>query len=366
MALRYPVIAWIGIPLVIIIMVLIHMLKKKSLYRGGIKAANSRFFRMMPEYRKMKQVRAVLALFLEAAILVSLIMSVILLARPSKTEVTVSGTKKRDILLCLDVSYSICYLNYDLVESLKEVVKGLEGDRFGISIFNTSTVLYVPMTDDYDYIVTKLDELKEYFRLQQIYMDRFVDDDMYVRVSAGEEDEYYALQKQLDYYDAGTLVRNRFKGSSLIGEGLASGIYSFPKLDDEARTRVIIMATDNAEEARGTPIIELDEAADLCREHDIKIFGIFPDEETFNIGKNVGYEEHLKQMKEDVELTGGIFYEQSKSLTVEDIVKDIEHEEAKVVNELSITKVVDKPSVFVIILLISLFVVLTAGVGLIL
>ena len=90
------------------------------------------------------------------AIFTSIIASLILIARPVKTETVSNGTKKRDIYLNLDVSYSICYLNYDLVDNLEDVVRSLDGDRFGISIYNTSTVLYVPMTDDYDFIIRKL------------------------------------------------------------------------------------------------------------------------------------------------------------------------------------------------------------------
>jgi hypothetical protein len=50
----------------------------------------------------------------------------------------------------MDVSYSLYELNAELVDSLEDVVAGLDGDRFGVCIYNTSTVLYVPMTDDYD------------------------------------------------------------------------------------------------------------------------------------------------------------------------------------------------------------------------
>ena len=86
------------------------------------------------------------AILMEVCIIVTILASLVLIARPAKKETVNNGTKKRDIFLCMDVSYSIYELNYDLVSSLEEVVAGLDGDRFGICIYNTSTVLYVPMT----------------------------------------------------------------------------------------------------------------------------------------------------------------------------------------------------------------------------
>ena len=41
--------------------------------------------------------------------------------------------QKRDIMLCLDVSYSLYALNYELADYLEDVVTQLKGDRFGIT-----------------------------------------------------------------------------------------------------------------------------------------------------------------------------------------------------------------------------------------
>ena len=63
-----------------------------------------------------------------------------------------------------------------------------------------------------------------------------------------------------------------------------------------------------------------------------------------------------------MEKTGGVFYEQSKSLTVEDIVTDIQKQEAMRVDELIIKKEVDKPEGFFIALMILLSVSFATGV----
>ncbi len=356
MDLKYPIFLYIGIPVLVAGLVVMHIFGRRRKYKGGRRVANTRFFRGLAEYEGQKQLRRVLAVVLEVCIIGSLISSLILAARPYRTETTSNGVKKRDIFLCLDVSYSICYLNYDLVDSLEEVVAGLKGDRFGILIFNTSSVLYVPMTDDYDFIRQKLEDLKEYFRLQKIYQDETSSYDF------GNTEDYMKMREVLDYYDAGTLVNNYTKGSSLIGEGLASCVYSFPRLASEDRTRLIIMATDNAEMALSTPLVELDGAVDLCIKNHIKMFGLFPDQETYDKGNYSDYTTDMSEFQAGVERTGGTFYQQSKTLTVEDIVADIQRQEALEVDELIITKEIDQPEAFVIVLLVCLTLGFGAGV----
>ena len=355
MELKYSLFLSIGIPVLIAGLFAMHFFGRRKKYLGGRRVANTRFLRGLPEYEGKRALQRVLAVVLEVCIVGALIMSLILAARPYRTETTSNGVKKRDIFLCLDVSYSICYLNYDLVDSLEKVVAGLKGDRFGILIFNTSSVLYVPMTDDYDFICQRLEELKKYFRLQQIYQDS----DYGMNGDYGDLSE---MMETLEYYDAGTLVNNYSKGSSLIGEGLASCVYSFPRLASEDRTRLIIMSTDNAEMALSEPLIELDGAIDLVIKNQIKMFGIFPDQETYDKGNYRDYSSDLQAFESGVERTGGTFYQQSKSLSVEDIVADIQRQEALEVDELIITKQIDQPEAFAIMLLIFLTLGFGAGV----
>ncbi len=352
MELKYPLFLYIGIPVLLAGLFAMHFFGRKRKYRGGKRVANTRFFRILNEYESQKRVRRFLAVVLESCIVLTLIASLALAARPYRTETTSNGVKKRDIFLCLDVSYSICYLNYDLVDSLQKVVAGLKGDRFGILIFNTSSVLYVPMTDDYEFIGKKLEELKEYFRLQKIYQG----------TEYNIDDDYMKMMETLEYYDAGTLVNNYSKGSSLIGEGLASCVYSFPRLASEDRTRVVIMSTDNAQMELSQPLIELDGAIDLVIKNHITMFGLFPDQETYDKGNLRDYAADLSAFENGVNRTGGKFYQQSKTLTVDDIVADIQKQEAMEVDELIITKEVDQPEAFVIIILILITVGFGAGV----
>lgn len=361
MELKNPLFLPAGIPVVAAVVVVFHLIRMKMQYSGGIKAANTRFVKDLPEYKKLKRFRNILGWVTEAALIVSMIASLTLLARPYKTETTGNGVKKRDIFLCMDVSYSIYNLNAELVDRLQSVVSGMKGDRFGIAIYNTSTVLYVPMTDDYDFVVKKLEDIKEYFKLQKKYMEKFGDYKYLSEIPDDEMDEYKKMRNELDYYDAGTLVDNITKGSSLIGEGLASCMYDFPRLEKQNRTRVIIMSTDNAQEERSKPLVELEEAAKLCKKHDITVFGIFPNKKQFDSDMEMEYEEDKQDMKDCVELTGGSFYEESDNLSVDDIITDIQRKEAMEVDEITTTREIDQPKVPLIILMISLLTALGGG-----
>ena len=362
MHLIHPMMVRIGLPVLAVLIIVAHIIRRKIKYKGGVKAANTYFVKSLDVYKSRKAFYTFLSIVLEVCIIASLVASVVLAARPAKKETVSNGTKKRDIFLCMDVSYSIYDLNYELVENLEGVVAGLDGDRFGICIYNTSSVLYVPMTDDYDFINTKLEEIKEYFVLQKEYMEKYYNQNTgYIDSSNIDYEEYMELQEKLEVFDAGTLVRNYEKGSSLIGEGLASCMYSFPRLDDEDRTRIIIMSTDNAQEDLRKPLVELDEAAKLCKKNDIKIFGIFPNQDSWSWMNTSDYSSDEAQFRSAVESTGGKYYKQSESLSVEDIVRDIEREEALEVEEITVTKVNDQPKAAVIALFISVSLMLVAG-----
>ena len=52
MAIKYPLLLKIGIPVVIVAFVLLHVIKKKTKYKGGVRAANTSFARQLPEYKR--------------------------------------------------------------------------------------------------------------------------------------------------------------------------------------------------------------------------------------------------------------------------------------------------------------------------
>ena len=112
---------------------------------------------------------------------------------------------------------------------------------------------------------------------------------------------------------------NEQRGSSIIGDGLASTVYHFSDKDKD-RTKIVIFTTDN--DVYGTEIFDLPEAAELCRQNNIIVYGI---------GTKEMYKKDKKEMQESVELTGGKFYLEEEKETFTDIVNDIQSQSSSLV-----------------------------------
>ena len=182
------------------------------------------------------------------------------------------------------------------------------------------------------------------------------------RISATEEKEHYDdISYKLRYYNAGTLYNNMQRGSSLIGEGLGTALYSFPYLDDSERTRVIIMCTDNELNAMGPEIMNLQESSNACKKYKVTVFGIFPSEEKFYDPMTYNYASCLGEFKNAIENTGGKFYVRTANQSVSEIVQDIQKQEAMVVKTVMSSQTVDLPEIPFVILLICLALGSAAG-----
>ena len=330
----------------------------------------------LPSYKRRLVLYILLKIIGSAGLVTSLLSAAYLMGRPSYNKKIDAGVKRRDIYLCLDVSYSLYELNADFVENLKDVVRGLEGDRVGISIFNTSTVEFMPLTTDMDFTIDKLNELKEYFILQKDYM-RFHDEYEIEEMSNDEflaflgslpKDEYDSfanLVYTLDLIDNPVTLDNDVRGSSLIGEGLASCLFNFPYLEDSERTRVIIMVSDNAQAELEQPAIELAEAANMCKNNDVAVFGIFPPAEALrDLRPEQNFDNLSADMRQNIRKTGGEFYVVGSDFDTEDIISQIRSHEAMQVDEVSVNRQTDYPNRAIMICIIGLVLfVIAKGAG---
>ncbi len=158
MELTYPIILILGI--VALVGIFFFKFKKKDVYQEGKKVANTHYTKNLPYYQELMKKQKILSIAIQATCAFSIVLCFVLVARPAEVQTSNSITYNRDIFLCMDISSSVDELNYELVGELKEIVKNLHGERFGISIFNTSSTLLVPLTDDYDYVNSILDELR--------------------------------------------------------------------------------------------------------------------------------------------------------------------------------------------------------------
>ena len=330
----------------------------------------------LPSYKRRLVLYILLKILGIAGLVTSLLSAAYLMGRPSYNKKIDAGVKRRDIYLCLDVSYSLYDLNADFVENLEDVVRGLEGDRVGISIFNTSTVEYMPLTTDMDFTIDKLKELKEYFVLQREYMhfhdkyniEEMTDEEFLDFLGSLPKDEYDNFANTvytLDLIDNPVTLDSEVRGSSLIGEGLASCLFNFPYLEDSDRTRVIIMVTDNAQAEKAAPAIELAEAANMCKNNDVAVFGIFPPEEALrDLQPGQNFDNLSSDMRQNIRKTGGEFYVIGSDFDTEDVISQIRSHEAMQVDEVSVNRLTDKPDRAIMICILGLILfVIAKGAG---
>ena len=330
----------------------------------------------LPSYKRRLVLYILLKIIGIAGLVTSLLAAAYLMGRPSYNKKIDAGVKRRDIYLCLDVSYSLYDLNADFVENLEDVVRGLEGDRVGISIFNTSTVEYMPLTTDMDFAIDKLKNLEEYFVLQREYMhfkdqnhiEEMTDDEFLKFLEAlpdDEYDEFAAMVYKLDLIDKPVTLDNETRGSSLIGEGLASCLLNFPYLEDSERTRVIIMVTDNAQAENKPPAVELAEAAKMCKNNNVAVFGIFPPKEALrDLRPEQNFDNLSSDMRQNIRKTGGEFYIVGSDFDTESIISQIQSHEAMQVDEVSVSRMTDDPGRAIMICIFGLVLfVIAKGAG---
>ena len=324
MELMFPAALFIGIPIAIILTFI--TIKRKDTFAKGQKVANTKFIEDTPLYKKLMMQYKVFSIIALSSLWIGLVLAIVMLSRPAKVDVVNTELRNRDIFICMDVSTSIDELNLQICKEIKEVVKDLDGERFGITIFNGRSVLLVPLTSDYEYVLETLDTLEECFKQSIAYEEGRLD---------------YLDFELYDYKYEGTIWEDG-RGSSFIGDGLASCLYNFPDLkENNDRSRMIIFITDNELNAiTSTSFVSLPDAAALCAAHDVKVFAVTPEN---IIDRQVFHQAILS--------TGGEHYEVSSNKVFEDLISDIRLTGTAVMQDTKII-ITDKPEVLFVFMLI--------------
>ena len=322
MEIKYPFLI-IVVPLIVILLLFIIKIKKEK-FKEGSKIANTSFIKNTDYFKSKMREYKIIKYFSYITFISMIILLSLLLSRPSKVERKNIKKYNRDIIICMDISTSVDELNMELVNNLKETVNKLSGDRVGVSIFNTSSVLLVPLTDDYNYVSNSLDLIHQSLELNN-----------YNYSSINISDNYFYLR---DYIRSGTLVGNEERGSSLIGDGLASCVYNFSS-KEKNRVKLVIFSTDN--DLAGTPLISLEDAAKISKKENVKVYGI---------GTKKMKDSDRENMEKAVLLTGGKFYDHS-NFSVDKIVSDIEKNSTSLLESNNKTKRYDTPEIPFIIFL---------------
>lgn len=288
------------------------LLARRRLHRADAAAPVSRAERLrgLPSVKRATTRRAAaiagsLALLAGAAVVAGVVG-----ARPMAAQTIQPLDTSRDIMLCLDVSGSMSEVDIEVLEVFEELLEGFEGERIGLTIFNSSPVQVFPLTDDYEFVRGHLQSIRAAF------------DDY-----ASDVPEHWV----------GTLNGT---GSSLIGDGLAACAMRFDHLEDE-RSRSIILATDN--EALGAGIVTVEEAAVYARDAGVRVFALNPVE-----GKDAQISDQLTAA---AETTGGQAYALRGDTTVADIIHEVQEQEARALQGEARIVWRDVPDVWIAVLL---------------
>ncbi|MFL0410158.1 VWA domain-containing protein [Microbacterium paludicola] len=299
--------------LAVILAVTIGVLAGRRAARASAEAApvsRAERLRSLPAVRRATRRRAAAVAGAVALLAGSAVVAGVVGARPMAAQTIQPVDTSRDIMLCLDVSGSMSEVDIEVLEVFEELLEGFQGERIGLTIFNSSPVQIFPLTDDYEFIRGHLQSIKAAF------------------------DDY---SSDIPEHWVGTLNGT---GSSLIGDGLAACTMRFDHLDEE-RSRSIILATDN--EAFGAGIVTLEEASVYARDAGVRVFALNPVE-----GKD---DEISAQLTGAAETTGGQAYALRGDTTVGEIIDEVQEQEARALQGEARVVWRDVPDVWIAVLL---------------
>jgi hypothetical protein len=243
---------------------------------------------------------------------IAVLLGGVVAARPMSVKTIQPINSSRDIMLCLDVSGSMSDVDVEVLGVFEELLKGFEGERIGLTIFNSSPVQVFPLTDDYPFVKEQLKSIRTSFDYTSEVPEHWV----------------------------GTL---NGPGASLIGDGLAACTMRFDHLEDD-RSRSVILATDN--ELSGASILTVTEAAQYAKSKDVRVFALNPVQ-----GKDAAVSAELSDA---AQLTGGQSYALRDTTSVADIITEIQKQDAAALKGQAQVVLVDSPNLVIALMLVAI------------
>ena len=297
---------WLALALLVLAAAAVFFFRRPKTSTSSLAVAHSARITTLPSFRKAMRRRLITTLAFLAVIVLTGVSTLVGIARPSWIETVNPEKKLRDVMLCLDVSGSMLGYDADLLEAYQELVDRFDGERIGLTVFNSTAVSAFPLTDDYDMVQNYLEEAEEGFR------------------TWGAEGTDYSWSTS----------PSNIGGSSLIGDGLVSCVDNFDR-QDESRSRSIIFATDNM--LAGDPLFELDEATDIAVDSKVRVYSLSP--------PSVLTTTQTKELESVSDRTGGKQFDMGSASTIDRIVAEIQSQEADNTPGRSYTIVHDMPVV---------------------
>jgi hypothetical protein len=273
-------------------------------------AAYTERLTMLPEYQAaLRRHRRWLAVAATAC--ASLLASTVLAAaRPVEATTIHPEQHNRDIVLCLDVSGSMSSADAAVVDVFARLAKDFQGERIGLTIFDSTAIQVFPLTDDYSYAQEQLALARDAF------------------------DGKPGTSGFLDGTWSG-------RGSSLIGDGLASCLNSFPPGTDQGstprRSRSVVLATDNF--VSGEPIMTLQEAAGLAKDRAVRVHALNPGDLDYGDGAD----QPGAQLRKAAGFSGGTYHALDSPEAVPGIVGAVQETEAAALQGAPRAVVSDRP-----------------------
>lgn len=294
--------------------------------------ANADRLTALPEYqaalRRHRRWLATAALA-GAALMIS---SVAAAARPVELTTSRPEQRNRDIMLCLDASGSMSSADSAVVDVFARLAKEFDGERIGLTVFDSTAVQVFPLTDDYEYVEEQLALARDAFDGEP--------------GSAGFLDGTWGG-----------------RGSSLIGDGLAScvnglpagkpGTDSGPQTGTDSadsgrqRPRSVVLATDNY--LSGDPIFTLEQAGALAEERGVKVYALNPGDLDYGTGPG----QPGARLRAVAEAGGGAYYALDSPDAVPGIVRTVQETEAATLQGAARAVISDRPELPLALALLS-------------
>ncbi len=290
--------------------------------------------------RLFRQWRALGRLAISVLVL-ALALAIVLVARPSQVDAGGERASSRDIVLCLDVSGSTLPYDREVIDTYLELVKHFEGERIGLSIFNSTSRTVFPLTDDYELVTKQLTSASKALKGVESQDD----------IDKMSDAEYQDIANWLE----GT--QNRKDATSLIGDGVVSCAAMLPGFAygeanhanaDRQRAASIVLATDNV--VSGKPTYSLTEALDLTQQTKITVDGLYSGP------KASESDQTTTDMKSAIESHGGIFLTQSNGTSIDELVRDIQSRRDTDVENKAKSSMVDAPGLWTLALAVILII----------
>lgn len=239
MQLAWPWMLLCLVPVVVLFIVRLRVAVKRPVRP----VAETKSFTQLPSYAKVRRRGIILARLQQVLLLLLVTVLVVLAARPQESIQKVDYENSRDIVLCLDASYSMEEFIPGALNAMNDIVKQNPTDRYALVMFQNVAYAALPLTSDVAAINLKLQQLNGYYGQDKISPVTGIG------------------------YDSNTID----EGGTDIAAGLAGCVRRFNDLEHQ-RSRHIIMLSD----MRHNTKTNVTSVAELLPKYGIKLYVLAP------------------------------------------------------------------------------------------